>query len=150
MAIVAATSGAFWGYDGWNNLTFVAGEIRDPQKNIPMSLFLGLCGTIFIYVMLNLAYVYILPIDSIAGSPMVAADAATKAFGWVGGGLIAGMVIVSTFGTTNGNILATARVSFAMASERRFFSWAGNVHPTPFKLPAMRWCCTVSGPRFWS
>ncbi len=129
LAIIAATSGAFWGYDGWNNITFVAGEVKNPQRNIPLSLLIGLSICIFIYGMINLSYAYILPIDDIAHSSFVASDAATKVFGIVGGGLIATLVIVSTFGTTNGNILATARVSFAMAQEKRFFAWAGKVHP---------------------
>jgi APA family basic amino acid/polyamine antiporter len=129
LAIIAATSGAFWGYDGWNNITFVAGEIKNPQRNIPLSLLLGLSICITIYGFINLSYTYILPIDDIAHSSFVASDAATKVFGMVGGGLIAALVIISTFGTTNGNILATARVSFAMAQEKRFFAWAGKVHP---------------------
>jgi len=134
MAIVAATSGAFWGYDGWNNVTFVAGEIENPQKNIPLSLLLGLSATIVIYGLMNLAFMYILPIDKIASSSFVASDAATQAFGWIGGGLIAALVILSTFGTTNANILATARVSFAMAQEKQFFAWVGKVHPS-FQTP---------------
>jgi len=129
IAIVAATSGAFWGYDGWNNVTFIAGEIKNPRRNIHLALLLGLTATIAVYGLLNLAFVYMLPIDRIASSNLVASDAATVAFGYIGGGLIAAMVIVSTFGTTNGNILATARVSFAMALEKRFFSWTGVVHP---------------------
>jgi len=129
VAIVAATSGAFWGYDGWNNITFIAGEIKDPQRNIPRSLFIGLIITILIYGLIVLSYTYVLPIDKIAGSSFVASDAATQAFGFAGGGLIAALVMLSTFGTTNGNILATARVSFAMAQEKRFFSWIGEVHP---------------------
>jgi APA family basic amino acid/polyamine antiporter len=134
MAMVAATSGAFWGYDGWNNVTFIAGEIKHPQKNIPLSLLLGLCATIVIYGLMNLAFTFMLPIDKIASSGLVASDAATAAFGYIGGGLIAAMVIISTFGTTNGNILATARVSFAMAQDGKFFAWVGKVQPT-FQTP---------------
>lgn len=128
-ALVAATSGAFWGYDGWNNITFVAGEIKDPQRNIPRSLLFGLLICIAIYGLITLAYEYVLPIDQIASSGMVASDAAAVVMGAAGGGIIAFMVIVSTFGTTNGNILATARVTFAMAQDRQFFSFAGKVHP---------------------
>lgn len=135
LAIIAATSGAFWGYDGWNNLTFVAGEIKDPRKNIPLSLLLGLAITILIYGLVTLSYTYILPIDAIAHSPFVASEAASRAFGYIGGGLIALLVIISTFGATNGNILATARVSFAMAQQRNFFTWVGKVHPR-FQTPA--------------
>ncbi len=134
LAIIAATSGAFWGYDGWNNITFVAGEIKNPQKNIPKSLLIGLLITIITYGLITLAYTYVLPIDQIASSTFVASDATQKVFGLAGGGLIAVLVIVSTFGTTNGNILATARVSFAMAQEKRFFYWVSAVHPR-FKTP---------------
>jgi basic amino acid/polyamine antiporter, APA family len=129
IAIVAALSGAFWGYDGWNNITFVAGEIKNPQENIPKSLFIGIVLCILIYTLITAAYLFVLPIDKVAASPMVASDAAAVVMGTLGGGLIAFMVIISTFGTTNGNILATSRVSFAMAQEKRFFPWVGKVHP---------------------
>lgn len=128
LAIVAATSGAFWGYDGWNNITFVAGEIKEPQKNIPRSLFIGLVIVIIVYALLNFAYTYILPVDRIAGSSFVASEAASQAFGIVGGAVIALLVMVSTFGATNGNVLATARVSFAMAQDKKFFAFIGDVH----------------------
>lgn len=134
-AIVAAMSGAFWGYDGWNNITFVAGEIKHPQQTIPKSLFTGILICIATYALITLAYVYILPIDVISNSALVASDAARVVFGAMGAGLIAAMVIISTFGTTNGNVLATARVSFAMAQEGRFFRWVGQVHPR-FETPA--------------
>ncbi len=134
LAIVAATSGAFWGYDGWNNITFMAGEIKNPQRNLPLGLLLGLLTVILIYILMNLAYIYALPIDVIAKSSFVGSDAASSAFGFGAGALIALMVMISTFGCTNGNILATARVTFAMAQEKRFFSSIGNVHPK-FKTP---------------
>jgi basic amino acid/polyamine antiporter, APA family len=127
--LIAATSGAFWGYDGWNNITFVAGEINNPQQNIPKSLFVGLVTCIVIYSCISVAYLYVLPIDTMAKSSMVASDAAAVVMGSFGGALIAAMVIVSTFGTTNGNILATARVTFAMAQEKRFFQAFGKIHP---------------------
>lgn len=133
-ALVAALSGAFWGYDGWNNITFVAGEIKNPQENIPKSLLTGLLLCILIYTLITLSYMYILPIDAIAQSPMVASDAAAVVMGSTGGAIIALMVIISTFGTTNGNILASARVSFAMAQEKQFFDCVGKVHPR-FQTP---------------
>jgi basic amino acid/polyamine antiporter, APA family len=133
-AIVGAMSGAFWGYDGWNNITFVAGEIKNPQRNIPRALLIGILCCIGIYALITLSYLYVLPIDAMAGSSMVATDAAIVVMGSFGAGFIALMVIISTLGTTNGNILATARVSFAMAQEKRFFSSAGAIHPR-FKTP---------------
>jgi APA family basic amino acid/polyamine antiporter len=132
--IATAMAGAFWGYDGWNNITFVAGEIKNPQQNIPKALFLGITVCIVIYALITLAYLYVLPIDVIAKSKLVASEAAEVVFGATGGALIAFIVIISTFGTTNGNILATARVSFAMAAQKNFFQWVGKVHPR-FETP---------------
>lgn len=134
-AVIAAITGAFWGYDGWNNITFIAGEVKNPQRNIPRSLLMGILACIATYVLINLAYLYILPIDQIASSSMVASHASEVVMGGIGGGIIAVMVIVSTFGTTNGNVLATARVSFAMAEQRQFFRSMGKVHPR-FQTPA--------------
>ena len=116
-ALIAALSGAFWGYDGWNNITFIAGEVKEPQKNIPKSLLVGLIICIVTYGLITIAYEYVLPIDLIASSQMVASDAASVVLGSAGGGIIALMVIISTFGTTNANVLATARVTFAMAQD---------------------------------
>jgi APA family basic amino acid/polyamine antiporter len=128
-AIMAATSGAFWAYDGWINITSVAGEIKDPQRNIPKSLFLGTTFCIAIYVVINLAFLYVLPVDRMADSPMVAADAARVVLGSLGGGLIALLVIVSTLGSTHSNILSTARITYAMAAQGRFIKSIGEVHP---------------------
>ena len=128
-AYVAALSGAFWAYDGWNNITFIAGEIRNPQKNIPRSLLVGLSACIIIYVLVNVAYLYALAPATMAESRFVAADAATIIWGAIGGSLIALMVMLSTFGTVNANVFSTSRVTFAMGRENRLFAWAGKVHP---------------------
>ncbi|MEI6087922.1 MAG: amino acid permease [Bacteroidota bacterium] len=125
-AYMAAIAGAFWAYDGWNNITFVAGEIKDPQRNIPKSLFFGLSFCIIIYVLVNLAYIYVLPIDKMALSSFVASDSATITWGLIGGGIIAAMVMLSTLGSANSNVLATARVTYAMSEENRLFAWAGK------------------------
>ncbi|MGC4020510.1 MAG: amino acid permease [Cyclobacteriaceae bacterium] len=134
LSIVTATSGAFWGYEGWNNITFMAGEIKNPQRNIPFGLMIGLLMVIVIYSLLNFAYIYALPIDKIASSSFVGSDAASSAFGFGAGVIIALMVMISTFGATNGNVLATARVTFAMAQEKKFFPIIGKVHPI-YKTP---------------
>ena len=136
---IAATSGALAAYDGWNNLGFVAGEINNPKKNIPRGLLIGLGVCIFMYLLTTQAYLYMLPVDELAKSPLVAADALNAALGVAAGGLIAVMVMVSTSGATNGNILPSARVTFAMATERKFFSWAGKVHPR-FHTPGNALC----------
>lgn len=133
--IVAALSGALGAYDGWNNIGFVAGEINNPKKNIPKGLFIGLGLCIILYVLTSQAYLYMLPIDSMAKSALVATDSVTPIIGNTGAGFIALLVMISTFGAVNGNILACARVTFAMAKEGVFFKQIGNVH-TKHKTPA--------------
>ncbi len=130
-----ALAGAFWAYDGWNNVTFVAGEIKEPQRNVPKSLFYGTLIVIGVYLLMNIAYLYILPVDVMAKSPLVAATAAQKIFGSAGASIISIAVIISTFGALNGSILASARVQFAMARDNLFFTVLGKVHPrfgTPY------------------
>ncbi len=128
-AWMAALSGAFWGYEGWNNITFVSGEIKDPQRNIPLSLFFGLLICTLVYVSLSAAFVYILSPSAMAGSSWVASDAARLMGGVMGATIITGMVVVSTLGAANGNILSTARVTYALGASNRLFSWAGEIHP---------------------
>jgi len=129
LLFMAALSGAFWAYDGWNNISFVAGEIKEPQKNIPQSLLIGLGFCILVYLMLNLAFVYLMPVSVLAASSFVASDAATIAWGPAGGICITIMVMLFVLGTTNANILATARVTYAMGVNNRLLSWAGKVQP---------------------
>ncbi len=127
--MVAATSGALAAYDGWNNLGMVAGEIRNPQRNITRGLLFGLGICILLYVLTNLAYIYMMDIDEMSHSSLVASDALSKFMGSTGGGIIALLVMVSTIGAVNGNAFPCARITFAMGEEKRFFSWCGKVHP---------------------
>ena len=122
-------SGAFWAYDGWNNLTFVSGEVKNPQRNVPLGLLYGTVIVIGVYVLTNIAFLYVLPINVMAKSPLVAASAAEKIFGQNGASVISLVVIVSTFGALNGSILATARVPYAMAKAKLFFKGLGKIHP---------------------
>lgn len=124
-----AIAGAFWAYDGWNNLTFVAGEIKQPQRNVPLGLLFGTLIVIVVYMLINVAYLYVLPIEKMAKSPLVAASAAEVVFGSSGASLISIAVIISTFGALNGSILATARVCFAMARNNMFIKSLGKIHP---------------------
>lgn len=128
-AFMAAMAGAFWAYDGWNNITFIAGEVREPQRHIPKSLLFGLLTCISIYVLINLAFVYVLPLNAMTQSSFVASDAGKIALGTIGGGLIALLVILSTLGTTNANILSTARVTFALGKASDRLNWVGKVQP---------------------
>lgn len=141
-----ALSGAFWAYDGWNNVTYVAGEVKEPQKNIPKALFLGTIIVMAVYVIINLAYLYVLPIDEMAKSPLVASTTAQILFGHWGGIIISIAVIISTFGALNGSILSTARIPFAMSRNKLFFEQFGAVHPkfrTPHVALALQglWSC---------
>lgn len=131
---VAATSGALAAYDGWNNMGFVGGEIKDPQKNIPRGLIWGLVICIILYILTTLAYLYLLPVDVMKTSKLVATDALLKVMGGGGASIIALMVIISATGAINGNILPCARITYAMAKDGLFFSWGATVdsrHHTP-------------------
>lgn len=126
--IVLALSGAFWAYDGWNNITYLGGEVREPQRNIPKAMIFGMCFVITVYLLVNLAYFYILPVDAIATSSFLASDVMKAAVGEWGGAFVAVAVLVSTFGTTNGTILVSARVYYAMAKDGMFFRKLEDVH----------------------
>ncbi len=133
-AVMAAAAGAFWAYDGWNNITFIAGEIQSPQQTIPKSLWLGLTVCIITYALVNLAFVCVMPVSQIAASNFIAADAASVIWGTAGAAFIVLLVVISTMGTTNSNILATARVTYAIGTENKWFKAAQKVH-SRFQTP---------------
>jgi basic amino acid/polyamine antiporter, APA family len=126
--IVLALSGAFWAYDGWNNITYLGAEVKDAQRNIPKAMMFGMFFVITVYLLVNLAYFYVLPVDAIASSSFLASDVMQKAVGGWGGAFVAIAVMVSTFGTTNGTILVSARVYYAMAKDGLFFKKLEDVH----------------------
>lgn len=134
LAIAAALQGAFWTFDGWNNVTYIAGEVRNPQHSLPRALVMGLGIIIVVYLLINLAYSYVMPIDEMAASKLVASDVAERLFSG-GGTWIALLVMISTFGTTNGTILASARVYFSMSRRKVFPGFLGHVHPR-FRTPS--------------
>lgn len=125
---MAAIGGAFWAYDGWNNITFIAGEIKQPQQTIPRSLMLSMFVCIATYVSVNMAFLYVLPVNEMASSRFVASEAAAVAWGFAGGTVIAILVVLTTLGTSNSNVLATARVTLAWCRESNLSSRAGKVH----------------------
>lgn len=145
LALAMAMNKALWSYDGWNNLTYVSGEVRDPQRTVPQSLMLGTVICIAVYVAINIAYLLILPIDALAASTAVARDAAYVMMGPAGATFVSLAVIISTIGTSNGTILASSRVYYAMARERMFFRSAGRInerHHTPTVSLAMQFVWT--------
>jgi basic amino acid/polyamine antiporter, APA family len=135
-AIGIAMIATLWSYDGWNSLTFMAGEVKEPQKNIPRALVLGTIAVIIIYVVTNLAYLYVLPIGQMATSKLVAADVMERIFHGYGGAAISIAVMLSAFGGVNATSMTTARVYFAMARDRLFFEGMGRVHPK-YRTPAI-------------
>ena len=127
--IVAALTGAFMAYDGWINITFVGGEIKSPQRNIPKSLFIGVFVCIAVYILINQAYLYVLPIDKVAASPLVASDAIAVALGKTSGAIVAALIVICTFGAINGNVMSICRVTYAMSKDKLFFDIIGKEHP---------------------
>lgn len=127
--LVAALTGAFMAYDGWINITFVGGEIKKPESNIPRSLVMGLFICIAVYLLVNQAYLYVLPVDKMANSSLVAADAIAIALGKTSSAIVAALIVICTFGAINGNTMAVSRVTYAMGKDRLFFAWTGKEHP---------------------
>ncbi|MCK5057530.1 MAG: amino acid permease [Candidatus Aminicenantes bacterium] len=132
----AALVAVAWAFDGWNNVTFVAGEIKNPGRNLPKVLILGTLGITVLYVLINYIYLYALPIQEAAGVVRIAEKACNMLFSGAYAALIAGIVIVSIFGSINGSILAGPRVLYAMAKDRIFFQKAAEVHPR-FRTPGI-------------
>ena len=152
-AFGTAMLAALWGYDGWNNMPMAAGEVRDPGRNIPRALILGMLAVMAIYCSLNLAYFYALPFEQVATSNStnyrdalpVAARASQTFLGDYGSRIVAIVFMVSALGALNGSILSNARVPFAMARDGLFFQPFGVVHATT-RVPVL--CLLIQG--FWA
>jgi APA family basic amino acid/polyamine antiporter len=129
-AIAASMVGSIFSSDAWNNVTFIAGEIKNPKRNIGLSLFLGTLIVTVIYISANLMYLSVLPLHQIANAPAdrVAVAASNVIFGNIGTYVIAVMIMISTFGCNNGLILAGARVYYTMAQDGLFFKKAGTLN----------------------
>ncbi len=129
-AVAAAMVGSIFSSDAWNNVTFIAGEVRNPKRNIGLSLFLGTMIVTIVYVLANLVYLAVLPLGEIAYAEKdrVAVAASSVIFGNVGTVIIALMIMVSTFGCNNGLILAGARVYHTMANDGLFFKKTANLN----------------------
>jgi len=129
-AIAAAMTGSIFSSDAWNNVTFIAGEMKNPKRNIGLSLFWGTLIITIIYISANLMYLSVMPLNDIAGAPQdrVAVSAANVIFGHTGTYVIAVMIMISTFGCNNGLILAGARVYYTMAGDGLFFKAAGKLN----------------------
>jgi basic amino acid/polyamine antiporter, APA family len=131
LAIGFAVTNAFWSYDGWGNVAYVGGEVKEPQRTIPRAIIFGTLIFIGIYLLMNLAYFFILPVEAVASAPgdRVASLMVSTVLGGAGGALVAALIMLSTFDTTNSTILANARVYYAMAANKVFAPRAASVHP---------------------
>jgi APA family basic amino acid/polyamine antiporter len=135
-AFGVATVSALWAYDGWNNLSMVAGEVKNPQRNMPLALIGGTLLVLIVYVLLDIAYFHVLPTSEILGTRTVASDAARRVLGNAGGAFIAVGVMISAFASLNGSILAGSRIPYATARAGLFPAVLASVNPR-FHTPAV-------------
>lgn len=145
-AIAASMTGSVFSSDAWNNVTFIAGEIKNPKRNIGLSLFLGTFIVTIIYIAANLMYINVLPLNSIAfpQEDRLAVAAANVMFGSGGQIIIAILIMVSTFGCNNGLILAGARVYYTMSHDKLFFKKAGTLNKNAVPQWALWAQCVVA------
>lgn len=124
-----------WTFDGWIFVTYVAGEVKDPGKNIPLSIILCMVIVVSIYLTLNYVLVYVLGFDKMIGSELVMSDAALVFLGNKGAAIITVIILISLIGANNGFVLTSARINYAMAKDGLFFKQAAIIHKK-FKSPA--------------
>jgi len=118
-----------WAYDGWADLSYAGGEVKDPARNLPRALIGGTLAVIGIYLLANIAYLAVMPVDEIRRSPLVAADVAERVLGPAGVVFVGATVMLSTFGTLTGSLFTSPRIFFAMAEDGLFFQSVAKVHP---------------------
>lgn len=118
-----------WAYDGYADLSFTGGEVKDPERTLPRALIIGTLLIIGIYLLANLAYLAVLPVDEVRRSPLVAADVAERVLGAPGVVFVGVLVMISTWGTLTGSLFTSPRIFFAMAEDGLFFRSVGKVHP---------------------
>jgi len=125
IALVAS----LWAYKGWEAATYSAGETKNPQKNIPLGILIGSAACIVLYIIAQLAYLYVLPASEIAKSDRIAAEAMNIAVGGIGASIISFIILFSIMGATNQNFVCSPRVYYAMAKDGLFFSKLASIHP---------------------
>ena len=120
-----------WAYDGWSNLSFIGGEVSNPKRTLPLALGFGAAAIMVIYLLLNVAYLYLVPMPEMAGAPLVASLAAGRIsiFAGHGGAVVAGLVMLSCFGSCTGSMLTGPRVLYAMADRGLLFKPLGRISP---------------------
>ncbi|HEY1657031.1 MAG TPA: amino acid permease [Candidatus Sulfotelmatobacter sp.] len=126
---MAALVAALWAYDGWNDLNMVAGEVKTPERSIPIALIAGVATVGLLYVLVNAGVQYVLPANAIAASPRPASDAVELIMGHMGAAIVSAGMAISMLATLNGTIMSGARVPYAMARDGYFFRILADVHP---------------------
>jgi APA family basic amino acid/polyamine antiporter len=129
--LTTALIAIMWTYDGWADLSFMGGEVKDPGRTLPRALILGTTGIVIVYLLLNVAYIYAVPLPEMAGAPLIAATVAERIplFAGIGGWVISAVVMVSCFGALNGSMMTGPRIFFAMADRNLFFRVIARVSP---------------------
>jgi APA family basic amino acid/polyamine antiporter len=143
-AMFTALLAAFWAYEGWNTVGFIGGEIKNPNRNLPLALFAGMMIIMGAYAIVNFTYLYVLPIDQLIGVHQsqneIAAVAVVRHFaGGFGATLISIVILITTLGCTNATILMPPRVYYAMAKDGLFFPRAAEIHPQYHTPNAALW-----------
>jgi APA family basic amino acid/polyamine antiporter len=133
---MAALVAALWAYDGWNDLNMVAGEVKRPERNIPIALIAGVATVGALYMLVNAGVQYVLPASAIAASPRPASDAVALVMGRMGAEIVSAGMALSMLVTLNGTIMSGARVPFAVARDGYFFRALAEVHPR-FHTPSV-------------
>lgn len=152
-AFFAASLAAFWGYEGWNNVRYIGEEVKKPQRNIPLALILGTGIVIVLYMLMNAAYLRIMPVEAYASmmaapEKIAAVEAASVMSGPVGGAVLSVLILCSTFNCTNSTILCSSRIFYALSKDCLFLPFASKVHPR-FETPANAivlqgvWACAM-------
>ena len=130
LALAPLFSAILWTYDGWSDIGSIAGEVKEPQRNLPRIYLLGTVALIVIYVAVNLAYLSVLSLQEMRDSKAVASDVMLRLVGPVGATLVTIFVLISTLGATHASVLTGARVTFAQAQDGLLFRFLGRIHPT--------------------
>jgi APA family basic amino acid/polyamine antiporter len=135
VGLATAMVGVLWSTGGWQHATYASGEIRNPRRTLPLAMIVGTAVVTAIYILVNVAYMFLMTPQEIAASPRVAADAVSRVFGTAGGSAISLAIFVSTFGVVGIYTLTAPRIYFAMANDGLFFRRVAEVHPR-FRTPA--------------
>jgi amino acid transporter len=146
-ALATALISVMWTYDGWADLSFMGGEVRNPQRTLPVALVLGALFVMLVYLVINVGFMYLLPLPQMAQSRLIAATAAEHIplFGGVGAAVIAAVAMVSAFSGLNGSMMTGPRIFFAMADRGLFFRGIARVSPRFQSPSAAIWLATALG-----